>query len=191
VNLITPSTALRLVNAPDVDDAAVDILFYATSDCAFGKFLLARSSKGVCAILLGKNLKDLEADLAARFPQAPLAANEAVVRADLAKVIRYAEKPAAGLDLTLDMRGTRLQRRIWEQIRAIPVGKTMSYLQLARLINCVYPRIAACVVASACAANPIALAIPCHRFIHSDGELAGYRWGIERKRELLEKEAKA
>jgi methylated-DNA-[protein]-cysteine S-methyltransferase/AraC family transcriptional regulator of adaptative response/methylated-DNA-[protein]-cysteine methyltransferase len=89
------------------------------------------------------------------------------------------------------MRGALLQRRIWRQICAIPVGKTTSYTHLARLINNVYPKVAARVVANACAANPIALAIPCHRVIRTDGELAGYRWGIERKRDLIEKEALA
>ena len=114
-----------------------------------------------------------------------------MVRDDLAKVARYAQTPSAGLDLTLDMRGTPLQCRIWQQIRAIPVGKTMSYMHLARLINNVYPRVAARVVAKACAANPIALAVPCHRVIRADGELAGYRWGIARKRDLLQKETEA
>jgi AraC family transcriptional regulator of adaptative response/methylated-DNA-[protein]-cysteine methyltransferase len=118
-------------------------------------------------------------------------ANEVMVRDDLAKVVRYAEKPSEGLDLALDMRGTPLQRRIWQQICAIPVGNTMSYMHLARLINNVYPKVAARVVANACAANMIALAVPCHRVIRTDGELAGYRWGIERKRDLIEKEALA
>ena len=144
-----------------------------------------------CAILLGDDAGELEADLAGRFPEAALVANEVKVRDDLAKVVRYAEKPAEGLDLALDMRGTPLQRRIWQQICAIPVGKTMSYMHLARLINNVYPRVAARVVANACAANPIALAVPCHRVIRADGELAGYRWGIERKRDLLQKETEA
>lgn len=156
-----------------------------------GKVLLARSAKGVCAILLGDDAGELEADLADRFPEATLVANEVMVRDDLAKVMRYAERPSEGLDLALDLRGTPLQRRIWQQICAIPVGKTMSHMHLARLINNVYPKVAARLVANACAANAIALAVPCHRVIRTDGELAGYRWGIERKRDLIEKEALA
>jgi AraC family transcriptional regulator, regulatory protein of adaptative response / methylated-DNA-[protein]-cysteine methyltransferase len=158
-------------------------------DSSLGKVLLARSAKGVCAILLGDDAGELEADLASRFPEATLVANEVMVRDDLAKVARYAEQPSKGLDLTLDMRGTPLQRRIWQQVCSIPVGKTISYMHLARLVNNVYPNVAGRVVANACAANPIALAVPCHRVIRTDGQLAGYRWGVEHKRDLIGKEA--
>jgi len=103
-------------------------------------------------------------------------------------VIRFVDNPAAGLHLTLDMRGTPLHRRVWEKLRAIPVGRTVTYTELGRWIS---PLTSARVVAGACAANPIALAIPCHRVVRSDGDLAGYRWGIERKRELIRKEAMA
>jgi len=188
MNLMTSEAALRLLPAAEPANTAADVLFFGVGDTALGKVLLARSAKGVCAILLGDDATEFEADLAARFPGATLIANEAMVRDDLAKVVRYAEKPSEGLALTLDMRGTPLQRRIWEQIRAIPVGKTMSYMHLARVINNVYPNVAARVVANACAANAIAFAVPCHRVIRTDGELAGYRWGIERRRELIEKE---
>jgi AraC family transcriptional regulator of adaptative response/methylated-DNA-[protein]-cysteine methyltransferase len=191
MNLMTSEAASRLLPAVEPDSTVTDVLFFGGADTVLGKVLLARSAKGVCAILLGDDTTALETDLAARFPEATLIANEAMVRDDLAKVVRYAEKPSDGFDLTLDMRGTPLQRRIWEQIRTIPVGKTKSYMHVARLINCVYPRVAARVVANACAANPIALAVPCHRVIRADGELAGYRWGIGRKRELLRKEAEA
>jgi len=191
MNLMTSEAALRLLPAAEPANTATDVLLFGVGDSALGKVLLARSAKGVCAILLGDEAGELEADLASRFPEAALVANEVMVCDDLAKVIRYAEKPSEGLDLTLDMRGTPLQRRIWQQICAIPVGNTMSYMHLARLINNVYPKVAARVVANACAANPIALAVPCHRVIRTDGELAGYRWGIERKRDLIEKEAQA
>jgi AraC family transcriptional regulator of adaptative response/methylated-DNA-[protein]-cysteine methyltransferase len=191
MNLMTSGAALRLLPAAEPANAAANVLFFGVGDTALGKVLLARSAKGVCAILLGDDAGELEADLASRFPEATLVANEVMVRDDLAKVVRYAEKPSEGLDLALDIRGTPLQRRIWQRICAIPVGKTMSYMHLARLINNVYPKVAARVVANACAANPIALAIPCHRVIRADGELAGYRWGIERKRDLIEKEALA
>ena len=189
MNLMTSEAALRLLPAAEPANAAANVLFFGVGDTALGKVLLARSAKGVCAILLGDDAGELEADLADRFPEATRVGNEAMVRDDVAKVVRYAENPSQGLDLVLDMRGTPLQRRIWQQICAIPVGKTMSYMQLARLINNVYPKVAARVVANACAANPIALAVPCHRVIRTDGELAGYRWGIERKRDLIEQEA--
>jgi AraC family transcriptional regulator, regulatory protein of adaptative response / methylated-DNA-[protein]-cysteine methyltransferase len=191
MNLMTSEAALRLLPAAEPANTATDVLLFGVGDSALGKVLLARSAMGVCAILLGDDAGELEADLAGRFPEATLVANEVLVRDDLAKVVRYAEKPSEGLDLALDMRGTPLQRRIWQQICAIPVGNTMSYMHLARLINNVYPKVAARVVANACAANIIALAVPCHRVIRTDGELAGYRWGIERKRDLIEKEALA
>jgi AraC family transcriptional regulator, regulatory protein of adaptative response / methylated-DNA-[protein]-cysteine methyltransferase len=191
MNLTTSEAALRLLPAAEPANTATDVLLFGVGDSALGKVLLARSAKGVCAILLGDDAGELEADLAGRFPEATLVANEVMVRDDLAKVMRYAERPSEGLDLALDLRGTPLQRRIWQQICAIPVGKTMSYMHLARLINNVYPKVAARLVANACAANAIALAVPCHRVIRTDGELAGYRWGIERKRDLIEKEALA
>jgi AraC family transcriptional regulator, regulatory protein of adaptative response / methylated-DNA-[protein]-cysteine methyltransferase len=191
MNLMTSEAALRLLPAAEHANTATDVLLFGVGDSALGKVLLARSAMGVCAILLCDDAGELEADLAGRFPEATLVANEVMVRDDLAKVVRYAEKPSEGLDLALDMRGTPLQRRIWQQICAIPVDNTMSYVHLARLINNVYPKVAARVVANACAANIIALAVPCHRVIRTDGELAGYRWGIERKRDLIEKEALA
>jgi O-6-methylguanine DNA methyltransferase len=166
-------------------DVAVDLLSYAIGECALGRVLVARSVGGICAILIGADYGELEADLADRFPQAKLVANEAVVHDDLAKVIRFVDKPAEGLHLTLDMRGSPLQRRVWEKLRAIPVGRTVTYTELAHWIS---PLASARVIAGACAANPIALAIPCHRVVRTDGSLAGYRWGIERKRELIRKE---
>jgi AraC family transcriptional regulator of adaptative response/methylated-DNA-[protein]-cysteine methyltransferase len=186
MNLVISESTLRL--DPTVPSAAVDVLFFATGECALGKVLVARSAKGVCAILLGDNPEALESDLAARFPKSTLVANEAKVRDDLSKVIRHAASPSEGLDLALDMRGTPLQRRVWDAIRAIQPGQTKSYMQIARMINSAYPMVAARVVGNACAANPLALAIPCHRVIRSDGKLAGYRWGLERKRELLARE---
>ena len=175
------------------DPAAISagVLFYETGGCAFGAVLIARSIKGVCAILLGDEACALEDDLAKRFPRSTLVPNEAMVRDDLAKVARYVDKPSEELDLTLDMRGTPIQRRVWNAIRSIPLGKTKSYMQVAYLINTAYPQVTARIVANACAANPLALVIPCHRVIRADGELAGYCWGLERKRQFLEKEASA
>jgi methylated-DNA-[protein]-cysteine S-methyltransferase/AraC family transcriptional regulator of adaptative response/methylated-DNA-[protein]-cysteine methyltransferase len=149
---------------------------------------VARSSNGVRAVLINDTDEELEADLAARFPQSTILANEIAVRDDLAKVVRFMEKPAGGLDLTLDMRGTPFQRRVWEKMRAISVGRTVSYMELAKWIS---PLASPRAVAGACAANPIALAIPCHRVVRGNGDLAGYRWGIERKRALIQKEAMA
>ena len=166
-------------------DVAVDILSYAIGESALDGVLVARSANGVCAILIGADHDELGADLAARFPQATLVTNEALVHADLAKVIRFVDKPAEGLHLTLDMRGTPLHRRVWEKLRSIPVGRTVTYMELARWIS---PLASARVIAGACAANPIALAIPCHRVVRVDGDLADYPWGIERKRELIRKE---
>jgi O-6-methylguanine DNA methyltransferase len=186
MNLMISETPLLRAPAASPADVAVDILAYATGECALGRVLVARSIDGVCAILLGADPDELKADLAARFSQATLVANEAAVRDDLAKVIRFVDEPAEEFHLALDMRGTPLQRRVWEKLRAIPVGRKVTYMELARWMS---PLASARVVACACAANPIALAIPCHRVVRSDGDLAGYRWGIARKRELIRKEA--
>jgi AraC family transcriptional regulator, regulatory protein of adaptative response / methylated-DNA-[protein]-cysteine methyltransferase len=188
MNLMMSETAWRPMRAATQGDVAVEILFYAIGECALGQVLIARSGSGVCAILLGAGRDELESDLAARFPKARLVANEAAIHDDLAKVIRFVDKPAAGLHLTLDLRGTSFQRRVWEKLRAIPVGRTVTYAELARWVA---PLTSPRALAGACAANPIALAVPCHRVVRSDGNLAGYRWGIERKRELLEREATA
>ena len=188
MNLMISETRLQHVPAPTHTDVTVDILSYAIGECALGRVLVARSVDGVCAILIGADHDELEADLAGRFPRATLVANEAVVHDDLAKVIRFVDKPTDRLHLTLDMRGTPLQRRVWEKLRTISVGRTVTYTELARWIS---PLASARVIAGACAANPIALAIPCHRVVRADGDLAGYRWGIERKRELIRREAMA
>jgi AraC family transcriptional regulator of adaptative response/methylated-DNA-[protein]-cysteine methyltransferase len=188
MNLMIAETPLQHTTAATHADVAVDILSYATRECALGRILVALSVDGVCVTLIGADHDELVADLAARFPQATLVANEAFVHGDLAKVIRFVDNPAAGLHLTLDMRGTPLHRRVWEKLRAISVGRTVTYMELAHWIS---PLTSARVIAGACAANPIALAIPCHRVVRSDGDLGDYRWGIERKRELIRKEAMA
>ena len=127
MNLRTSEAALELLPAAESANTAADVLFFGVGDSALGKVLLARSAKGVCAILLGDDADELAADLASRFPEVTLIANQVMVRDDLAKVMRYAERPSEGLDLALGLRGTPLQRRIWQQICTIPVGKTMSY----------------------------------------------------------------
>jgi methylated-DNA-[protein]-cysteine S-methyltransferase/AraC family transcriptional regulator of adaptative response/methylated-DNA-[protein]-cysteine methyltransferase len=163
----------------------IDTISYATSESVVGRVLVARSISGVCAILIGAAANELVTDLGARFPEAKLVVDEAVVQDDLAKVTRFLHKPAEGLDLPLDLRGTPFQRRVWEALRTIPVGTTVTYRELANSIGA--PN-AARAVAGACAANPIALAVPCHRVVCSDGDLTGYYWGVERKRELIKTE---
>jgi O-6-methylguanine DNA methyltransferase len=172
------------MEAPEV--VPVDALSYATSKFPLGHVLFARSAKGVCAILMGDHSAYLEADLAGSFPEAALIARLSAVAEDLAKVLCFLESPTDGLHLMLDMRGTAFQRRVWEKLRAISVGRTVTYIELARWIS---PLASPRAVARACAANLIALAIPCHRVVGSGGDLSGYRWGVERKRQLLEMEA--
>ena len=166
----------------------IDTISYATRESAVGRVLVARSISGVCAILIGAADNALVTDLGARFPEAKLVVDEAVVQDDLAKVTRFLDKPAEGLDLPLDLRGTPFQRRVWEALCTIPVGTTVTHRELANSIGA--PN-AVRAVAGACAANPIALAVPCHRVVGSDGDLTGYYWGVERKRELIKKEAPA
>lgn len=172
--------------APEAKPIAtsVDGLSYATAPCTLGVVLVARSAKGVCAIALGGSGRDLKAGLAVRFPDAMFVADEDVVRDDLAEVVRFVETPAAGLRLTLDLRGTAFQRRVWEKLRAVSVGRTVTAMELARWIS---PLASPLAVAAACAANPIAFAIPCHRVVHRNGDPAGP--DIARHRELLRREA--
>ncbi|UVK46312.1 methylated-DNA--[protein]-cysteine S-methyltransferase [Mesorhizobium sp. AR07] len=167
--------------------AALDTIAYAIGESAIGKILAARSETGVCAILIGSHGSELEQDLANRFPGKGLVEDEAALRDDLAAIARFIETPSVGLDLPLDMRhGTPFQRRVWDVLRAIPCGATITYTALARRLG--QPN-GARAVATACAANAIALGIPCHRVVRADGTLSGYRWGVERKRALLDKEA--
>ncbi len=186
MNLMISETKVRRESTPSTCQCSRRGPLLCDPRMRLGQVLVARSHIGVCAILMGFDPAELQADLAARFPQATLVANEAVIRDDLAKVIRFLDKPAEGLDLSLDMRGTPFQRRVWERVRSIPVGRTATYTELARWIS---PLASPRAVAGACAANPIALAIPCHRVLGSNGDLTAYRWGIERKRELIRKEA--
>ncbi len=165
-----------------------DAIAFAVGTCALGELLVARSAAGVCAVLLGEDRDALEADLAARFPNARCVVDERRVADDLATLIRFVDHPDRSPDLPLDLRGTPFQRRVWETLRAIPAGTMLSYAEVARRIG--EPK-SVRAVAAACAANPVALAVPCHRVVRSDGGLAGYRWGVERKRALLRKEGRA
>ncbi len=159
---------------------------FAVGECSLGSILVGATEKGVCAILLGDDPNALVRDLQDRFPKAQLSGADAQFEGWVAKVVGFVEAPAIGLDLPLDVRGTAFQHRVWQALREIPAGSTASYMQLAQRIGS--PQ-AVRAVAHACALNSIAVAIPCHRVVRSDGALSGYRWGVERKRALLHREA--
>lgn len=159
---------------------------FALGECSLGTFLVARSAKGVCALSLGDDPDALVREFQDRFPNAELVGGDSEFEGLVAKVVGLVDDPAAGLGLPLDMRGTAFQQRVWTALQAIPAGHTVSYSELARRIGT--PN-SARAVARACASNTIALAIPCHRVIRQNGAVSGYRWGVERKRVLLEREA--
>jgi len=161
---------------------------FAVGECSLGSILVAKSEKGVCAILLGDDPDALLRDLQDRFPQARLIGGDASFEELVAKVVGLIEAPGIGLDLPLDVRGTAFQQRVWAALRDIPAGETVTYSDIAKIIG--DPK-SARAVAGACAANALAVAIPCHRVVRNDGSLSGYRWGIERKRALLDRETKA
>ena len=158
---------------------------YALGESSLGKVLVGQSSRGICAILLGDDADALLSELRGRFPKAELRAAEPDFGAVVNQVIRLVEDPRQDLALPLDIRGTTFQARVWQALRAIPPGTTLSYTQLATQLG---QPAAVRAVAGACAANSLAVAVPCHRIVRSDGALSGYRWGVERKRELLRRE---
>ena len=160
---------------------------YATADCSLGTVLVAASAKGVCSIMLGDDQDDLTRELRGRFAKARLLSGDRKFAALVAKVVAFIEAPHGSLELPLDVRGTAFQHRVWMALRDIPAGKTASYAEIAKRIG--EPK-AVHAVAGACAANKLAVAIPCHRVVKSNGGLSGYRWGVERKRELLRRETK-
>lgn len=159
---------------------------FAVGECSLGAILVAATGIGVCAILLGDDPDTLLRNLQDRFPRTELIGGDSDFEQWVARVVGFVETPARGLDLPLDIRGTIFQRRVWQALREIPPGSTATYAEIAKRIGS--PK-AARAVAQACAANTIAVAIPCHRVIRNDGKLSGYRWGIERKRALLIREA--
>jgi AraC family transcriptional regulator of adaptative response/methylated-DNA-[protein]-cysteine methyltransferase len=161
---------------------------FAIGECSLGSILVAQSERGVCAILLGDDPDALARDLQDRFPNATLVGGDRSYEQLVAQVVGFVEAPARGLDLPLDVRGTAFQQRVWRALRDIPAGSTASYSEIARRICSPH---AVRAVAGACAANMLAVAIPCHRVVRNDGELSGYRWGVPRKRALLEREARA
>ena len=165
---------------------AATTIRFALGQCALGAILVAASARGVCAILLGDDPDELLRDFQDRFPRADLIGGDAAFEKLVAQVVGFVEAPGIGLDLPLDVRGTAFQQRVWRALLAIPAGATATYAEIARAIGA--PR-AVRAVARAIATNPIAVAIPCHRVVASDGALSGYRWGVARKRALLDREA--
>jgi len=167
--------------------ANADIRF-AVGECFLGSILVAQSQRGVCAILLGDDPDQLVKDLQDQFHNATLIGGDAQFEQLIARVVGFIEAPGLGLDLPLDLQGTAFQQRVWQALARIPAGTTASYAQIAERIGAPKSFRA---VAQACGANSLAVAIPCHRVVRSDGALSGYRWGAERKRQLLDREAQA
>lgn len=161
---------------------------FAIGESSFGAILVASSEKGVASILIGGDPNTLAENLQDRFPKARLVGGDAEYEKLVAQVVGFVEAPNLGLDLPLDVRGTAFQQRVWQALREIPVGRTASYTEIAAKIG--LPK-SVRAVAGACAANNIAVAIPCHRVVRNDGALSGYAWGVDRKRALIAREAGA
>lgn len=160
-------------------------IYFAVGQCALGAILVAQSARGVCAIFLGDDPAQLLNDLQDQFANAELIGADNRFEQLIAQVVGFVEQPALGLNLPLDVQGTAFQERVWQALREVPAGQRVSYTDIAERIGA--PK-AVRAVALACAANRIAVAIPCHRVVRRDGDLSGYRWGVERKRQLLERE---
>lgn len=167
---------------------ASNTIEYAITETAFAMILLARSEQGVCALLLGDTQGELYADLQQRLPKAQLIRNDAALASLLTTVTDFLTAPLTPLDFKLDIQGSDFQKSVWAILRSIPVGSTLSYTDIAELLH---KPTAVRAVANACAANPLALVIPCHRVLRADGGISGYRWGVERKRALLAQEQQA
>jgi AraC family transcriptional regulator, regulatory protein of adaptative response / methylated-DNA-[protein]-cysteine methyltransferase len=168
------------------DGAADEEIHFAVGQCSLGAILVASSKIGVVSILLGEEPDTLARSLQDRFPKASLVGANPGYEQLIAKIVGSVESPSINLELPLDVRGTAFQRRVWQALREIPLGETATYSDIAQRIGA--PK-AVRAVAGACAANKIAIAIPCHRVIRNDGALSGYRWGVERKRALLDRES--
>jgi len=170
------------------DGGVREELRFAIGQSSLGAILVASSATGVVSIMLGDDPDALLRTLQERFAKATLIGADRDYEALAARVVAFVETPARGLDLPLDIRGTAFQQRVWRALREIPSGRTASYTEIARNIGA--PK-SVRAVAGACASNPVALAIPCHRVLRNDGALSGYRWGVERKRALLDRESEA
>lgn len=160
-------------------------IHYATGECSLGRCLVAISERGVCAVLLGDNEEALVDELQRSFPAAEFRLAESTFSQQIADVVASLNQPSSTLSLPLDIRGTAFQQQVWHALRAIPAGETRSYQQVAQSIG--KPK-AVRAVASACAANRLAILVPCHRVVRGDGTLSGYRWGVARKAALLQRE---
>lgn len=161
------------------------VMRFAIGQCSLGAILVAATDKGISAIIMEDDPDALVRHLQDRFPQAELIGGDEEFERTVAQVVGLVESPGVGLDLPLDLQGTTFQQRVWQALREIPAGTTATYTEIAERIG--QPQ-SARAVANACGANPVAVAIPCHRVVHRDGSLSGYRWGVERKRELLARE---
>jgi len=177
----------RLGMAPSArrDGGRGETIRHAAAETSLGRVLVAATERGVCAIQFGDGDAGLEAWLRRRFPNARIEPADAAFADTLAQVVALIERPGADAGLPLDLRGTAFQERVWRALRAIPPGRTASYAEIAEAVG--RPG-AARGVATACAANAVAVAVPCHRVIHADGSISGYRWGVARKAALLERE---
>ena len=182
------NTAARLGMTPGAvrRGGAGVVIRFAVGEASLGAVLVAATDKGVCAITLGDDPDVLVRDLQDRFPRAELKGGDPEFERMVAEVVGLVEAPGQRLDLPLDIRGTAFQQKVWAALQAIPPGKTATYTEIARAIG---QPTAVRAVAQACGANPLAIAIPCHRVVRSDGDLSGYRWGVERKRKLIDREA--
>lgn len=164
------------------------VIEFSSTVTAFAAILIARSKQGVCTILLGDSPAELVADLQQRQSNVQLVQNDQALAPYLKKVTDFLDAPQTPLDFPLDIQGSDFQKSVWAVLQTIPVGQTLSYSDVAERLQ--KPK-AVRAVANACAANPLALAIPCHRILRADGGISGYRWGVERKRALLAKEQQA
>lgn len=182
----TSSKVLGMTPTDYRADRAGERIRFALGECSLGSILVAASEKGICAILLGDDPEALARDLQDRFPNAGLTGGDTTFEQWVAKVVGFVEAPRLGLDLPLDVCGTAFQQRVWQALCEIPMGSTASYAEVAESIGA--PK-SARAVAQACAANALAVAIPCHRVVRNNGALSGYRWGVGRKRALLDREA--
>lgn len=176
------------IDTIDSSQTGTGEIHFAFADSSLGTVLVAASDKGVAAILMGDNGTKLQQELVKTFPSARPAAAEAGFEEMMVKVVAFLDAPSKGLDLPLDIRGSTLERAVWQALRAVNLGETVTYGQIAKALP--MPATAQ-EVGAACAANVLAVAIPCHRVIKADGSISGYRWGVDRKRKLLNREAVA
>ena len=167
-------------------EAATEQIRFGFAEFSLGAVLVAATDKGIAAILMGDDRAALRRELAAAFPQSRLEADPAGLQGAIARVVAVLENPGARHDLPLDIRGTAVERAVWQALRDVPAGKTIAYSQIAKALP--LPA-SAQDVGAACAANLLAVAIPCHRVVKADGSISGYRWGVRRKKALIHREA--